>query len=96
MRRLHVLAVAPVVMAYSRFQEHEADAFALELTRTNHSAASAFAKLQQENLGVPWRSPFETLWRATHPSIGERIEFCNQYHPWTEGRPLAYGAYFRR
>ena len=48
------LAVSPVVMAYSRAQEHEADVFALELTQTNHSAASAFAKLQQENLGVPW------------------------------------------
>jgi STE24 endopeptidase len=89
------LLFSPVIMAYSRAQEHEADRFALELTRTNRSAAQAFAKLQQENLGVPWQSPFEKLWRATHPSIGERIEFCNQYHPWTEGRPLVYGDYFR-
>jgi Zn-dependent protease with chaperone function len=89
------LAVAPVVMAYSRAQEHEADVFALELTQTNHSAAAAFAKLQQENLGVPWHGVLEKLWRSTHPSIGERIEFCNDYHPWTEGRPLLFGAYFR-
>ena len=89
------LAVSPVVMAYSRAQEHEADVFALELTQTNHSAASAFAKLQQENLGVPWHGVLEKLWRSTHPSIGERIEFCNNYHPWTEGRPLVFGAYFR-
>jgi hypothetical protein len=27
---------------------------------------------------------------ATHPSIGERIEFCNRYHPWTEGKPLVF------
>jgi Zn-dependent protease with chaperone function len=89
------LGLAPVVLAYSRYQEHQADGFALELTHTNRSAALAFAKLQQENLGVPWRSPFETLWRASHPSIGERITYCNDYHPWTEGRPLRFGAYFR-
>ena len=81
-----------LVMAYSRAQEHEADVFALELTQTNHSAASAFAKLQQENLGVPWHGIVEKLWRSTHPSIGERIEFCNIYHPWTDGRPLVFGA----
>ena len=82
-------------MAYSRAQEHEADVFALELTQTSHSAATAFAKLQQENLGVPWHGLLEKLWRSTHPSIGERIEFCNSYHPWTEGQPLVFGADFR-
>jgi Zn-dependent protease with chaperone function len=89
------LLLAPVVLAYSRAQELEADRFALEMTRTNRSAAQAFAKLQQENLGVPWQSTFEKIWRATHPSIGERIEYCNQYHPWTQGRSLSYGAYFQ-
>ena len=89
------LGLSPLVMAYSRAQEHEADVFALELTQTNHSAASAFAKLQQENLAVPWHGILEKLWRSTHPSIGERIEFCNNYHPWTEGQPLVFGAYFR-
>ena len=63
--QLTSLALSPVVMAYSRAQEHEADVFALELTRANHAAASAWAKLQRENLGVPWHSTFETLWRAT-------------------------------
>jgi Zn-dependent protease with chaperone function len=88
------LVVLPLVLAYSRMQEHEADQFALEVTRTNHSAASAFVKLQETNLSVPWHTPLETLWRASHPSIGERIEFCNEYHPWTEGRPPVYGRYF--
>ncbi len=89
------LLLSPVALAYSRGQEHEADRFALELTRTNRSAALAFAKLQEENLSNPWPGPFYTLWRSTHPSIGERITFCNQYHPWTEGRPLVYEHWFR-
>jgi STE24 endopeptidase len=89
------LVLAPGALWYSRAQEHEADRFALELTQTNRSAALAFAKLQQENLSHPWPGPFSKIWRSTHPSIGERITFCNQYHPWTEGRRLVYERWFR-
>jgi Zn-dependent protease with chaperone function len=90
------LALGPLIYAYSRHQEHEADRFALELTRTNHSAALAFVKLQRENLGNPRPGLFYKVFRATHPSIAERIEFCNSYHPWTRGEPLVYGALFRQ
>ena len=74
--------LAPVVLAYSRYQEHEADRFALDLTHMNHSAARAFADLQRENLGVPRPGLVYTIWRGSHPSIAERIEFCNTYRPW--------------
>lgn len=90
------LALAPVVNAYSRHQEHEADRFALEVTRTNRSAALAFVKIQKENLVNPRPGLFYRLWRATHPSIGDRIDFCNAYHPWVDGRPLRYQALLRR
>jgi Zn-dependent protease with chaperone function len=93
--QLTFLALDPIVLAYSRYQEHQADCFALELTRTNHSAARAFVKFQEQNLGVPWHTRLEKLWLATHPSVGERIEFCNRYHPWTEGQPLVFGGLFR-
>jgi Zn-dependent protease with chaperone function len=76
------LALGPVGLAYSRFQEHEADRFALNLTRTNHSAATAFVRMQEENLSVPRPGPLYTIFRASHPSIGDRIDFCNSYHPW--------------
>jgi STE24 endopeptidase len=89
------VVLAPVALWYSRAQEHEADRFALELTRTNRSAALAFAKLQQENLSNPWPGPFYKIWRSTHPSIGARITFCNQYHSWTEGHRLVYARWFR-
>lgn len=90
------LAFSPVVCAYSRYQEHEADRFALELTRMNRSAGTAFVKLQEDNLSNPRPGLFYTLLRATHPSIGDRIDFCNAYHPWTKGEPLVYGALFRQ
>ncbi len=89
------LVLAPVANAYSRAQEHEADRFALEITRTYRSAATAFATLQRTNLGNPRPGAFYTIWRASHPSIGERIDFCNRYRPWAEGKPLRYGDRFR-
>ncbi len=76
------LVLSPAVMAYSRFQEHEADRFALKLTQTNHSGAMAFVKLQSENLGNPRPGRLYQLFRSTHPSIGDRIDYCNAYHPW--------------
>lgn len=78
-------ALGPVALAYSRYQEHEADRFALELTHMNRSAARAFADFQRENLGVPRPGMFYRIWRSTHPSIAARISFCNSYHPWVGG-----------
>lgn len=75
-------ALAPLALAYSRHHEHEADRFALDLTHRNRSAARAFAHLQRENLGVPRQTLVDKLWRSTHPSVAERIEFCNTYRPW--------------
>ena len=70
--------------------------FGLEITQTNHSAGTAFVKLQQDALGNPWPGPLFKLWRADdHPPLGERIEFSNQYHPWREGAPMRYADRFR-
>jgi STE24 endopeptidase len=77
--------VSPLAMAFSRYQEHEADRFALEITRDNHAAATAFVKLQKENLAIPRPGLLYRIWRASHPSIGERIDFSNAYRPW-EGK----------
>jgi STE24 endopeptidase len=88
-------ALSPLAMAFSRYQEHEADRFALEITHDNHAAAMAFVKLQQENLNIPRPGMLHTLWRSSHPPIGERIDFCNAYHPWRSGQPSKYEAYFK-
>ena len=88
------LVTSPLILAGSRHLEHEADRFGLELTRDNHAAAMAFVKLQEENLAVPRPGLLYTIWRASHPSLAERIEFANDYHPWTTGAPLVYGDRF--
>jgi STE24 endopeptidase len=89
------LAIVPAQLAFSRHLEREADRFGLEITQTNHSAGTAFVKLQEEALGNPWPGLLFKLWRASHPPLGERIEFSNAYHPWREGTPLRYGDRFK-
>jgi Zn-dependent protease with chaperone function len=90
------LAIAPVQLAFQRHIEHEADRFGLEITQTNHSAGTAFVKLQEDALGNPWPGPIYKLWRSSHPPLGERIEFSNDYHPWREGAPMRYAELFKR
>ena len=87
---LFSLVIVPAQLALTRYQEHEADRFGLEITQTNHSAGTAFVKLQEDALGNPWPGSLFKLWRASHPPLGERIEFSNEYHPWREGAPLRY------
>ena len=87
--------LTPVGMAFGRHLEHEADRFALEITRSNHAAALAFVKLQEENLSMPRPGWLYKLWRSSHPPIGERIDFCNEYRPWAQGKRLKYERYFR-
>jgi len=89
---LAAFALSPVVLAIGRHVEHEADRFGLEITRDNHDCATAFVKLQQQNLSVPRPGLLYKLWRSDHPPLGERIDFCNGYRPWETGQPLRYGS----
>jgi len=89
------LALDPVILAFSRHLEHEADRFALEITRDNHADASASVKLQIQNLSVPRPGLMYKLWRASHPPVGERIDFANAYKPWMKGEDLKYEHLFR-
>jgi len=82
--------ITPMALTFTRYNEHESDRFGLEITQTNRAAAMAFVKLQQENLGNPRPGLLYKLWRASHPTLGERIDFCNEYRPWEKGEALKY------
>jgi Zn-dependent protease with chaperone function len=92
----YLFLISPVMMAFLRYHEHEADRFGLEITRDNHAAATAFVKLQQENLAVPRPGWLYTTWRASHPVLGDRIDFSNDYRPWELNQPLVYESLFRK
>lgn len=93
--QLGSFAVLPVALGFSRWMEHEADRFGLELTQDNRAAALAFVQLQQSNLSHPRPGPLFVWWRASHPPLGERIDFANGYRPWEREEPLRYGDRFR-
>ena len=84
------LVITPAALAFSRHHEHEADRFGLELTHDNRAAATAFVALQQQNLAVPRPSLFYKIFRASHPPIGERVDFINSYRPWERGETERY------
>ena len=79
--------LTPVLASYSRSMEHDADIFALELTRDNEALASAFVKLAEGSKQDPAPHPFIEFWRYTHPSIARRIAFSLTYKPWETGQP---------
>ena len=90
-----LLVLSPAAFAYSRRQEHEADRFALEITRDNRGCANAFVTMQTSNLGYPRPDAWVVWMRGSHPAVGERVDFCNEYRPWETGDSLRYERYFR-
>ena len=79
-----LLLFTPLSNYISRSMEREADCFGLEITRDNKAAGEAFVILQNTNLSNPCPGPLYTIWQATHPSLADRIHFCNTYCPWEE------------
>ncbi len=90
-----ILVITPIALTFTRYQEHEADRFGLEITQKNRPAATAFVKLQEENLGNPRPGLLYKLWRSSHPTLGDRIDFCNDYRPWEKGEALEYQSLFK-
>ena len=87
---------SPLFNAYSRHHEHEADRFGLELTHNNHAMATAFAKLQTEDLAIPRPEWILVILRSSHPTLGDRIDFANSYHPWRSGGESKYENLFKK
>src|SRR4029079_11947250 len=78
---LFSFVISPAALALSRYHEQQADRFGLDLTGDNHAAATAFVALQKQNLAVPRPGVFHKIFRASHPPIGERVDFINRYQP---------------
>ena len=80
------LVLMPVGLAFSRHLEHEADRFALELTRDNRAAATAFVRLQSENLGNP--TPLKDAEPPSSSPSGEGRGMSLSLAVFTEGSVL--------
>lgn len=89
---LSVLSVisSPLMNALSRYREHEADVYGLEVVHgivpdAGRVAAEAFQIMGEINLADPEPSAFIKIMRYGHPPLKERIEFANKYDPWSKG-----------
>jgi STE24 endopeptidase len=67
---------APVDNAISRWIEHQADAYGLQLNGDRSGMARAFVSLSQDNLADPDPPAFIQFWFFSHPSLRERIDFA--------------------
>ncbi|MEP7339118.1 MAG: M48 family metallopeptidase [Acidobacteriota bacterium] len=92
---VYIFIVTPAVLAFTRHSEHEADRFALEITRDNHAMATAFTKFVTNDLDNPRPNVLIKLWQKSHPTTGERIDFANEYRPWETNQPLEYDHLFK-
>jgi STE24 endopeptidase len=71
---LCAVIAAPISAAFSREREHQADVYALELTKNPEAFASMLVKAARVNKMDPDPPRWVTLKGRTHPSIRERLE----------------------
>jgi len=82
----------PLINSYSRWQEHQADTYGLEVTHgivpdSKSVAYRSFQLLGEAGLDEPDPNPFIEFWLYSHLSISERIVFTETYDPWSNGTP---------
>ena len=81
----------PLGSAISRYLEHQADQYGLEVTHgltpnSQQVAAQAFQILGDVDLSDPAPNPVGVFLFYSHPTIPDRILFCLTYDPWAQGR----------
>ncbi len=84
---LMMFLLTPMINAFTRTIEHEADVFALEVTHSNDAGARAFIQLGAANKSDPEPSAVMKSLLYSHPPLIERIRFALEYRPWEQGRP---------
>jgi Zn-dependent protease with chaperone function len=82
----------PITNGYSRWQEHQADIYGLEVIHgivpdSKEVATHAFQVLGEVGLDEPNPNPFIEFWLYNHPSTSKRVAFVQGYDPWTNGTP---------
>ena len=71
----------PIGNTFSRWEEHQADVFALQITapvtaNSGQVAAQTFQLLGENGLSYPYPSRLLVFWSYSHPPIAERIRFA--------------------
>jgi STE24 endopeptidase len=72
-------AASPALNAVSRYEEHAADQYAIELTENKEAAVSTFQELSRSSLSQVHPPYLVKLFRYGHPTILERIIFLESH-----------------
>ena len=93
--RSDLFLATPILSAFSRYCEHQADVYGLEVTHglipdSAQVAASTFQNLGEKGLAYPTPNPLLVFWTYGHPPIADRIEFSLGYDPWSAEPGPAY------
>jgi Zn-dependent protease with chaperone function len=89
------LVSQPSQATCSRYFEHQADIYALEVIHglvpdSSQAAARAFQHLGEKALSYPRPSGWYVVWAYDHPTIADRIHFAVNYRPWDLGQKPRY------
>ena len=81
----------PIGNTFSRYIEHQADQYGLEVTHgltpdSGQVAAQSFNILGDVDLSDPEPKRWVVDMFYDHPAIPDRIQFCLHYDPWGEGK----------
>jgi len=84
------LVLTPATNAVSRYFEHQADQYGLEVTHgltpdSGQVAAQSFQILGEVNLDYPDPGPLDVLVTYNHPATRDRVKFALTYDPWAKG-----------
>jgi Zn-dependent protease with chaperone function len=87
--------LTPVVNAYSRHLEHQADQYGLEVVHgivpnAPQVAVESFQILGELDLAEPAPSTAVKIWFYDHPPLNDRIIFAQTYDPWARGESPAF------
>jgi STE24 endopeptidase len=80
----------PIASAFSRYLEHQADQYGLEVTHgltpdSAQIAAQSFQILGEVDLADPDPNPLDIFLFYDHPAIPDRVRYSLTYDPWAKG-----------
>ena len=82
---------SPITNGFSRYLEHQADTYGLEVTHglvpdSSQVAAQSFQHLGEEWLDYPFASRLTIFWLWDHPATPDRVRYALEYDPWATGQ----------